>query len=266
MNKYFVFVIVFISFLSCNNDYDIIVQKDNGVIYKYRCLHGKDTANSTRYRFYNTYLVSQSTFISGKLDGSVIDYYPDGLINIVTNYRNGKAHGVNKVFNEYGTLIRRSLYIQNKQVLFESTMENSQHESLRRKKLIAFVYNQTKWAGEKYTVLNDSSLSMGSYQGMYVEVMVDDTIPSKTIIEIDLDITFPTLIYNPEILIGEFDKTLACTDTVFYIKLDSVYDFFSFNYESLKTGNDYLTGRLSVPDSIMKEDIYFFKGFYVEEE
>jgi len=133
MKKLFFFVLVIIGIISCDNNYDVVVRMENGVICKYKCKQDTDTTDCTKYCFYNNNLISQSTYVDGKLNGSAIDYYPDGLIYILMNYHNDKKHGIKKVFDEYGTLLRRSLYLQDKQVLFESTMINTKNEHLRRK-------------------------------------------------------------------------------------------------------------------------------------
>ena len=253
---------------SCQNNFDVKVTHSDGTVCKFKCKNGKDTATSIRYCYYKSFLLSKTTFINGKREGSVIDYYPNGRIRIITNYQNDKADGINKVFNEDGELIRRSLYIDDKQVLFESIMVNTE-DPIKRRKLVTSINHQIKWAGELYTNLNDeliavAKLNIGEYQGMYVKVIIDDTLYLEKETIVKLEVTFPAIIPDSKITIGEFDKTLTCIDTLVCIEPDSLEKSYSFRYTPKKTGNDYIIGNLTVPHYILKDTIYFFKGFYVK--
>ncbi len=269
--KYFELVFSLIIILSsCENRFDVKIKHSDGTICKFICKNDKDTLNSTRYCYYNSLLTSKTTFVNGKREGSVIDYYPNGNIHIITNYRNNRAQGVNKVFNEQGELIRRSFYINNKQVLFESIMVNTD-DSIKRKKIVILRKNrEAKWAGELYTNLDDepvtvASLNIGDYQGMYVDVIVDDTLQLGKEATVKLKITFPVTIPEPEILTGEFDRSLTCIDTLLYVKLDSLGRDYAFSYIPKRPGNNYILGELIVPDNLLKDKVYFFRGFYVKE-
>ena len=269
--KYFeLFFSLIVILSSCENRFDVKSIHSDGTVCKFICENDKDTSNSVRYCYYKSLLISKTTFVDGKKEGSVIDYYPNGNIHIITNYRNNRAQGVNKVFNEQGELIRRSFYINDKQVLFESIMVNTD-DPIKRKKIIILRDNRkAKWAGELYTNLDNepvtvAGLNIGDYQGMYVEVKVDDTLKLGKEATVRLKITFPVTIPDPEILIGEFDRSLTCIDTSFYVKLDSLGKDYAFNYLPERPGNNYILGKLTVPDNLLKDPIYFFRGFYVKE-
>ena len=98
-------------------------------------------------------------------------------------------------------------------------------------------------------------------KGMWVDLVIDDTITLNNEALVKLNITFPTIIHNPNILIGEFDKTLSCIDTIFYARPDSVGRYFAFKYLPTRLGNNDIIGRLSIPD--LYDDIYFFEDYYV---
>jgi len=274
MKHQLVFIILFISLLSCDNKYDVESKQADGTIHKFKCKDGKDTSNSTCYRYYDWVLVSKKDYVNGKVEGSVIDYFPDGTIKIITNYINDTVHGINKVYSDSGTLLRRSFYIKNKQVLFETGIVNGDFPGIFRKKITyKNINNELIWAGELYLDQNNEPKSVGFimtkpdslvYKGMYVNILIDDTINLDNNCTVGLDITLPKIVYQPELLFGEFDKELKCIDTIYYAKPDSVEDSFTFKFRPNKQGNNYLIGRLSNIDKLIKDDIYFFKGFYVK--
>lgn len=245
---------------SCN-DFDVIVRQSDDLVYKYRCQKGNDTANSIRYAYYKSLLFSKTTFVDGKREGALFDYFPNGKIRIITIYKDGKANGVNKVFNEDDTLVRRSLYINDRRVLFESTQFNAA-KTVGRKNIYMNFNNQGVWAGELYYNISDTSF-LGDYRGMFVNIVIDDTVTLFNETLARLYITLPMGIYDPEILVGNFDENLICNDTLYYAKLDSVSNFLYFSFIPKRLYNNFLVGRLSLPDKYTEEDIYFFQGFFV---
>ena len=274
---WFATITLFLLFESCNYQYDVVVEQTDGTTKKFKCKNGKDTLNSTVFRFYEWILVSKWNYVDGKKEGSIIDYYPDGTINIISNCVNDLAHGVNKVYDSTGTLIRRSFYIKNKQVLFEQfLMENVNFPGIYKSKLVHINKDDEQiWAGELYVDENNKPTIVGyqfykgkpdsaEYKGMYVNIDVKDTLNINEEYTLKLDITLPKIVYHPEILIGEFDKELTCIDTNYYAKSYSVGDSFTFKFRPNKQGNNYLIGRLSNIDGLVKDDIYFFDGFYVK--
>ncbi len=272
--KYLIVIILILGLTSCDNKYDVAIEQTDGTTKKFKCKNGKDTLNSTVFRFYEWILVSEWNYVDGKKEGSLIDYHPDGTIKVITNYFNDTVHGINKVYNDSGTLVRRSFYIKNKQVLFETGMISEDFPGIFRKKITyENKSNELIWAGELYLDQNNEPTSVGfimtstdssDYKGMYVNILIDDTINLVNNCTVELDITLPEIVYHPEILIGEFDKELTCIDTTYYAKPDSVGNSFAFKFRANKQGNNYLIGRLSNIDELVKDDIYFFKGFYVK--
>ncbi len=60
---------------SCNqNNYDVIVEQVDGTTNKFKCKNGKDTLNSTVYRFYDWILINKWNYVNGKKEGSMITY------------------------------------------------------------------------------------------------------------------------------------------------------------------------------------------------
>jgi len=271
---WFAIITLSLIFESCNYQYDVVVEQTDGTTKKFKCKNGKDTLNSTVFRFYEWILVSKWNYVDGKKEGSLIYYHPDGTIKTITNFINDTVHGINKVYSDSGTLVRRSFYIKNKQTLFETGMVNKNFPGIFRKKIIyKNKNNEFIWAGELYLDQNNEPTSVGfimtktdslDNKGMYVIIIINDTINLDNDCTVELDITLPKIVYNPEILIGEFDKELTCIDTTYYTKPDSIGDRFTFKFRPKKQGNNYLIGRLSNIDELVKDDIYFFKGFYVK--
>jgi hypothetical protein len=254
---------------SCQYSSEVKTENSDGSVCIFKCKEGKDTLNSTRYCYYKSLLISETTFVNGKKEGAVIDYYPNGNIHIITCYRNGKANGVNKVFNEEGMMLRRSLYIDDIQVLFEGIMTNTEYP-IERRQVFASINNHKIWAGELYTNLDGTpvsvgKLNIGEFQGMYVNVIVKDTLSFNKKSLVKLEIILPKAINEREILVGNFDKSLKCIDTIFYKRSDSIDKHISFMYLPDRIGVNYIVGRLSDPSNTIKNDIYFFKDFYVKE-
>ena len=267
-------VIMLLMLESCDNTYDLIIKQSDGTTKKFICRNDADTLNSTVYRFYDWLLISKWTYVNGKIEGSMFNYHADGTINIITNFINDTVHGINKVYNDSGNLIRRSFYIKNKQVLFESIMINEDFPNVIRKKIQhKNKSNKVIWAGDIFLDKNNLPTNIGiitdkmdsiiaDYKGMYVDIIIDDTIAINNDYNVILDITLPNIYYSPEIIIGEFDVNMLCYDTIFYTKSDSIGGNVNFKFHPSVLGNNYLIGRLNSFDS-QNDDIYFFKGFYV---
>jgi len=273
MKSLYIVVILLLTLASCDYKYDVVIEQTDGTTKKFECKNDKDTLNSTVFRFYEWILVSKWNYVDGKKEGSLINYHPDGTIKIITNYINDTVHGVNKVFNDSGTLVRRSFYIKNNQVLFESEMISEDFPGVYRKKIVHKNKNKELiWAGVLYLDQNNKPTNVGSvktktdsleYKGMYVDIAIEDTLNLLKEYSIGLNITLPATEYHSEILIGEFDINLKCVDTIYYAKPDSIVDKHTFRFQPVKSGNNYLIGRLNNLE-IVKDDIYFYKDFYVK--
>lgn len=166
--KNVILLLLLIVIISSCSDFDVIVRLSDDMVYKYKCQKGNDTANSIRYLYYKSLLLSKAPLVDGKLEGSVINYFTNGQIRIITNYKNNQANGVNIVYNEDGKVIRRSLYIDDKQVIYESIMR-SEDKPIGRKKVYASIDNEVIPAGELYYNLSDSNV-LGDYHGNYVDI------------------------------------------------------------------------------------------------
>ena len=104
-------LILALVFQSCDSRYDVITEQSDGTLHKFICKDGTDTLNSIVHRFYGWNLISQWKYSEGKKEGLGIDYFQDGTISAMTNYRNDKPHGLSKSYNEDGILISKYSYI-----------------------------------------------------------------------------------------------------------------------------------------------------------
>ncbi len=261
MKSFSILLFCSLFFISCN-DNEVVVTKSDTLIYKYICENGSDTLNSERYRFLNGILCSKTPLKNGVPEGEVVAYFPNGDASIRTNFNKGLVHGVNMVYNENGGWIRSSLYINNFQALYYDNMVK-EDTTIGRKRVFGKLNGKVFWAGELYFYLRDSTSSDEIIQGMYVDVVMDDTIFVNEETQVKLDITFPEAAEGAKILIGEFDNSFNCFDTLQYVSFDTLPDYYSFYYTEQRPGNSNIVGRLMIPDEYLKEDIYFFKGFFV---
>lgn len=271
---WFAIITLSLIFESCNYQYDVVVEQIDGTTKKFKCKNGKDTLNSTVYRFYDWILVEKWNYVNGKKEGSLITYHPDGTIKIITNYISDTVHGVNKVYDSTGALIRRSFYIKNKQVLFEQlSMENENFPDTYKRKLVhKNKDNELIWAGELFLDKSGNPTNVGyymsetdsvEYKGMYANINVKDTLQLDLTYSLRLYVTIPKMVEYPEILIGEFDKNLNCLDTIYFAKPNYVISTYDFSYRPNKVGNNYILGRFSSPQ-LADQSMYFFDDFYVK--
>lgn len=49
---------------------------------------------------------SHKTFVNGKLEGTLSDYYLDGSLHVLEHYLNGKLHGIRRLYYENGGELR----------------------------------------------------------------------------------------------------------------------------------------------------------------
>lgn len=250
--------LLFLGFIvySCEDSNILRIKKSNEVEYVYYCQDGQDTLYSDVNVFYMSRLYSKYRLINGRINGVVYDYHKNGLINIKTHFIDGKAHGLNKVYNNKGTLLRKSVYIENKQVLFESFMIDTVF-NLKRKLITSIVGEKYFFGGELITNSNDSII-----RGVYASLIIPDTISLKDENIFNIKLNFPKVYENTAIVVGEFDKDLNCIDTVAYKQKNELKDEFNFKFTPDKKGYDFLIGYVEVPN---RERIFFYNDFFVED-
>jgi hypothetical protein len=263
--KYNIFLFIMIQFSCTNYDYDVIIKKPNGIVTKFKCKNGKDTLNSTRYDFYNSTLLAQIPYVNGDMEGTVINYYTNGNVNSIISYKNNKANGVTKKFTKNGNFLGKVLYIDDEHILFEKVETNAELPVDRKRMLNLLLTKGNQWAGEKYIVTDEEELSMGEYTGIYADIIINDTVSLFNETEVIVKFTFPKRADSSTVLIGDFDKSLNCNDTVYYNTAFTLPDSISFTITHEKLGNQYMVGYFKAP-ALAPETIYFFKGFYVKKE
>jgi hypothetical protein len=264
----FVYYLLFIATLSSctSSNYDVTLNRPNGITSKFKCRIGKDTLNSTRYDFYNSVLLAEVPYINGNIEGTATDYYyTNGNVNSIMSYKNNKANGIAKKFAENGNPLGRNLFINGKQVLFEKIQTNVELPVDRKTMLNLLLTNGNQWAGEKYIVTDEEELRMGEYTGIYADIIINDTVSLFNETEVIVKFTFPKRADSSTVLIGDFDKSLNCNDTVYYNTAFTLPDSISFTITHEKPGNQYMVGSFKAP-ALAPETIYFFKGYYVKKE
>jgi hypothetical protein len=234
------------------------VQKNKDTLVIYDCIDGTDTLNSTVKVYYKSKLYSVYNLINGKIHGISHDYHENGKIHIQTHFKNGYAHGMNMVYNRNGILLRESLYIENKLVLFRSYMIDTVY-NLHRERLTSFVGEEPFFAGEIIKNSEDSIIT-----GVYSNLTIPDTLLLHVKEKLNVQLYLPKVNSNNimEVLIGKFDSNLNCKDTIYYISEKKTQAELNFEFLPQKIGYDFLLGYVQIPN---KEKIYFFDDFYTTE-
>ena len=62
-------------------------------------------AGKWRYYFANSNVLSEESYTKGKLNGTVLNYYPQGGIAEKTDYKNGVKHGVSQKYSSKGLIM-----------------------------------------------------------------------------------------------------------------------------------------------------------------
>ncbi len=263
-SKYITALLIMILFSCTDSEYDVIINKPNGIVSKFKCKYGADTLNSIRYDFYNSILLSEIPYVNGKIEGSSIDYYfENGKIHRIMNYKKNLANGVAKKFAENGKPLGRNLFINGKQVLFEKIQTNVDLPVNRKTMYNLLLTKGNQWAGEKYIVTDKDELSLGTYTGFYADIIINDTINLFQETEVIIKFTFPERADSSTVLIGDFNNSLICTDTIYNKTEFLLPDSLSFVITPSKPGNQYLLGYFQTP-TLAIETFYFFKGYYVK--
>ncbi len=250
-------ILIYLSFYSCTQDNIVVLKKNDDVLYKYHCKEGKDTLNSTVYKYYFSKIYSKSQLVNGQLNGLAYDYHQNGAVRIITHFQKGDAHGLNKVFAKNGTLLRQSIYIHNKQVLFESFMIDT-IDNFRRRKITSISGKKEAFGGELISDSNGKIL-----QGVYARINIPDTLTLEKSYNLDIDFTVGSSVKECKIVIGEFDRTLNCIDTSLYVQLKNLDKKHVYKYRPLNKGYNFIIGYILIPGYSLR--IFFYDDFYVVE-
>lgn len=71
-------------------------------------------AGKWRYYFANSNVLSEESYTKGKLNGTVLNYYPQGGIAEKTDYKNGVKHGVSQKYSSKGLIMVEVYYKEGK--------------------------------------------------------------------------------------------------------------------------------------------------------
>lgn len=123
-----------------------LMGKRNGYYYKYE-------ATEIVNRGKVNYLKSKELFVNDRKEGLAYYYYPNGVINEVINYKNGKRSGVGKEFNEEGKIITLFNFY-NDYMVDKQTINRADKKGLKQGLWQEF-YDNGKVKSEKYFV-NDT--------------------------------------------------------------------------------------------------------------
>ncbi len=181
------------------------------------------------------------------------------------NYKKNLANGFAKKFAENGKPLGRNLFIDGKQILFEKIQTNIDLPVDRKTMYNLLLAKGNQWAGEKYIVTDKEELSLGTYTGFYADIIINDTISLFQEAKVIITFTCPEKADSSTVLIGDFNSSLICTDTVYH-KTDFILpDSLSFIITPNEPGNQYLVGYFQTP-TLAIETFYFFKGYYVKSD
>ena len=115
MNRYLILILLILSF-SCNNDIEVIEQKDeNGVLIEKYKRNKKDLTKQGEYKkFYPKGQVEElANYKDNKLDGQRILFYENGDTSIVETYKEGEFAGIYKSFHKNNILSQVGSYVDN---------------------------------------------------------------------------------------------------------------------------------------------------------
>lgn len=175
-SKYLILSVFIINSCNVNKGYEKITLDVDGKILEKRIYpNSNDTLDFVSYS-YNEYgnIKSIRPYRNNLLDGNVLDYYKNGQLNIITPYVADTLFGVNKVFAEDGELVRKSLYIDGKQVLFEQLFIN---RDLGMKK--NEIYEVDNGKGDKVGQIVYENGKIKKDWSLYCFMQLDDTVSSK---------------------------------------------------------------------------------------
>jgi hypothetical protein len=218
---------------------------------------GRDTMNSIRYSYNGNVLLSKIPMVEGERHGLVAEYFINGKMKHMTNFKKGKVHGEQYKYDKFGRLLRRSFYIDNKHVLYEYTERNKPKTADIKWVLARYNGDDWTWAGELFSNFKDSTIHEN--YGHYIEknIIYRDTLLAKAVIE--LLITIPTYEHFAKLYVGRFDKNLVIQDTLHYAELDTYNNKYSFECDlSMWDESDIMGCLFYSDDGNVYRKMFFF--------
>lgn len=114
MSKKILYITICLLCIGCNSRAKLkeIILGDEKVVGNI----SKDTVFNGTILFFNkktNELISESNYVDGNLEGKSIDYYPNGKVSSIANYRDDKLHGEMILFDQTGNRIKKENFYYN---------------------------------------------------------------------------------------------------------------------------------------------------------
>jgi hypothetical protein len=269
--KYLIFILlIVISGNSCSEKSGGEKTKyyESGQILEKRIFrNSKDTLDFISYLYYrNGNMKSVKPFMKGLLDGNVLDYYESGQLNIITHYLADTVFGINKVFAEDGELMRRSLYIQGNQKLFEQLFIN---KDLNMKKME--LYKVEKGKGDKVGQIVYENGIVKNGWSLYCLVNLNDTMIFKKEYSIELEALTDWKDGYLEANIYQLNRNLHFIDSTKMIKAESKSLKLKFKITPDNLGYNLILGKALIKkdtiingkENTLRLEVPFYNEFFV---
>ncbi|TAJ05748.1 hypothetical protein DMA11_23290 [Marinilabiliaceae bacterium JC017] len=226
--------------------------------------NNNDTLNYVIKEFYDDGKVSRVIpYKDGEINGKVVYYHRNGNIKEIDSFKNGKLHGIVNVHNEFGNKIRRYLYLEGEQIVFQDIFYNPEH------KLVKI---------ENYNLLGDKPIKNGlliqDFQGnvikeksLFYKIHLQDTISNNSSIRgvIFMYLSGCSGCYA-DVSIGTFNEDFSKVEDC-YLRDCNITDSVNFriSIDEYSKGDNLLLGKMIIKnsegDSITGFNI--FKDFFV---
>jgi len=120
MKRAIQFIFIVIVIIGCKQNTIIESFYPDGELKEKKILNSKnDTLNYLSYHYYlEGGLSNVIKYVNGLREGKYTTYFKNGNINTNSTYKGGKLNGIVHVFNDDGSNLRESYYVDGKQVIY----------------------------------------------------------------------------------------------------------------------------------------------------
>jgi antitoxin component YwqK of YwqJK toxin-antitoxin module len=247
MNRVILFLVNILILSSCNEKCVEKTYYDSGklkekIVYPTK----KDKKTQDNYTAYSyssdEYLEMQYMFKNGALHGALLEFYKDGDVKRITNYKNGKKYGVEKLTSTSKRLVRETFYI-NDSIMLMMKSYNSPDGYVD-----LFYYAEGDSLEDAGRLVYDEDFNILKKSSFHYNITNLDTLEFGKVYQLDIEtFAFGADHVISKFLVGEYDE---------------YYNFINEKEVVEKSSSD---NKISIPINANKKGYNIFMGkLYIE--
>lgn len=209
----------------------------------------------------------QSKVLNGHIEGAYIEYYDDGAVKKVSQFKSGKKYGIERILSPQGEVVIKNFFINGIQMTQMKSFNTSDGSA------DFFYYTEEDTIEECGRLVYDSKDSIIKNESFYYKFSKLDTLELGEKYDLDIEVyTFGENNVIKEFILGEFDSYYDFVNKESLMKISSNDNKISFSYTPVREGYNMIMGKLYVESEIeidsevskVSREMIIYEDFFVQ--